>query len=257
MSKAMSDTLHTSQPSKKIHGVFFDLDGTLMDTAYDLAAALNLLLAENQSPPLPRTVIEKQVSYGVAGLLQLGFAIGEKDTDYTKLKQRFLDIHLELLTRQCTTPLYPDLDRLLDTLEQRGIFWGIVTNKSRQLAEVLLDWHNLTDRCSVLVCPEDVRAIKPSPESLLLASKTIRCNPEHCLYIGDHERDIIAGKCAGMTTVAATYGYIAPHVSPAQWQAAFDARRPGDILAWLTDNQWQLPNRVSDKKNTGHTGSFS
>ena len=253
----MSDTIHTSQPEQKIHGVFFDLDGTLMDTAYDLAAALNQLLAENHSPSIPRTVIEKHVPDGTAALLQLGFGINEKNTGYTKLKQRFLDIYLELLTSQCTTPLYPDLDRLLDTLEQQNIVWGIVTNKSRQLAEPLLNWHNLTDRCSVLVCPEDVRAIKPSPESLLLASKTIRCNPEYCLYIGDHERDIVAGKRAGMTTVAATYGYIAPHISPVQWQAAFDARKPGDILAWLTDNQWQLPDRLSNKNNTGHTGSFS
>ena len=225
---------------KEIQAILFDLDGTLMATANDLSHALNQLLTAKGKHHLPIRDIEKQASNGAKAILQLGFPMDDSHPDFASLYQQYLSIYLHRLETQCTTPFYDGIEVLLQHLETQDIPWGIVTNKFRHLTLALLNWHHLVPRCAIIVCPEDVSQKKPSPEPLLKACTLINCNPEHCIYIGDHQRDIIAGQRAGMLTVAATYGYLEEYVTPETWNATFIANQPADILTWLQGNQWKL-----------------
>jgi len=232
------------EPNRTIKAILFDLDGTLMETAHDLAAALNQLLMEENKQPLTLSDIAKEASNGTNALLALGFSVHSNDESFQRLKTRFLDIYLHLLQTQCTTPLFPEIERLLQKLEKKCMPWGIVTNKPKYLTTPLLAWHKLHQRCAVLICPEDVIAVKPAPEALFKACQAIQCPPNQCLYIGDHERDIIAGHHAKMTTIAAAYGYLEHGAKPEKWKATHIARHPSEILQWLEKNQWRIPSNL-------------
>lgn len=226
--------MNTRDPGQqRIEAVLFDLDGTLMETVHDLAATLNQVFAEHQMPQVPIDHIEEQASNGIAAMLTLSSGRTPEPEKLIYLRQRFFSIYEERLKTQCITPLYPGIEALLSTLEQQTIPWGIVTNKPKSFSTLLLKWHNLTERCAILICPEDVKETKPSPEPLIKACHFIGCNPKKCVYIGDHERDIIAGTQAGMKTIAACYGYLEKGAKPGQWQATFNALKPADILQWL------------------------
>ena len=227
-------------PQQGIEAVLFDLDGTLMESAYDLTAALNQLLTEHQRPLILQRDLESILSLGSAEHIKLGFSIAVDHPDNPPLKERFLDLYGERLIHQCTTPLYKGIDALLKRLKEKQIPWGIVTNKYRRFAKTLIQHHQLDQQCQVLVTPEDVSKGKPSPEALLKACKTLQCSPTGCLYIGDHKRDIIAGKRASMTTIAAAYGYLDRADNPELWDADFIAQHPKDILTYLENNQWSI-----------------
>ncbi len=230
--------------TQPIEGVFFDLDGTLMDTAADFVVALNQLITDHQRPPLEEKIIRQHVSYGSKQLVSLALDIPHEHPEMMAKQQLFLihyERHINQSDRQTPATLYPGASALLTELEQRNIVWGIVTNKPLAYTVPILAHAQLTHRSAATVCPEHVAKPKPDPQALLLACKQANCNPERCVYIGDHQRDIEAGKRAGMMTIAALYGYILDDDNPGEWQADYQASTVADIHQWLQVHQWQLP----------------
>ena len=220
-------TLDTS-----IECVLFDLDGTLVDTAPDFVIALNLLLAQHGKQALDACVISRTVSDGAKALVSLGFGIDDKAEGFAPLHTDLLALYLKQI-ESTRSVLYPGMESLLDSLERAGIPWGIVTNKPRLYATALLSRLSLLSRCPVLVCADDVEEKKPHPESLFLALSTLQCKPERCVYIGDHIRDMQAAKNADLIAIAASYGYLADGVDPAEWPADFILSQPEQSIALL------------------------
>ena len=215
-----------------IECVLFDLDGTLVDTAPDFVIALNLLLAQHGKQALDACVISRTVSDGAKALVSLGFGIDDKAEGFAPLHTDLLALYLKQI-ETTRSVLYPGMESLLDSLERAGIPWGIVTNKPRLYATALLSRLSLLSRCPVLVCPDDVEEKKPHPESLFLALSTLQCKPERCVYIGDHIRDMQAAKNADLIAIAASYGYLADGVDPAEWPADFILSQPEQSIALL------------------------
>jgi phosphoglycolate phosphatase len=212
--------------------LLLDLDGTLLDTAPDMGGALNRLRAEHDLAPLDAPVIRPVVSHGAARLVALGFpqAAGE---EFERLRLRFLEIysqHLAIGTRP-----FPGVGPLLDELERRGLPWGIVTNKPAWLTDPLLASLDLDRRAACVVSGDTVAQRKPHPLPLLHAAELIGMAPARCVYAGDAERDIQAGRAAGMTTVVAAYGYLSAVDDPASWGPSGIVEDPLDLLDWLDD----------------------
>jgi phosphoglycolate phosphatase len=211
--------------------VLFDLDGTLLDTAPDMAGALNELLAERGAPGLAYDRVRPHVSNGSLALIQLGFGIQADDPGFETLRERFLALYLARVARE--TRLFDGMERLLLRLESAARPWGVVTNKPARLTEPLLEALGLTSRAGAVVSGDSAARSKPHPDPLILASEIIGVPPEECLYIGDARRDIEAGREAGMRTLAAAFGYILPDDPPEQWGADGIVWDPGDIEVWL------------------------
>lgn len=204
-----------------IKAVLFDLDGTLIDTAADFVRIIQAMCREQNRPVVDAAAIRSQVSEGGRAMVKLVFP--ELDVDDPILwqhRQDFLDRYGADIA--VDTTLFAGMDTLLQQLEQRAIPWGIVTNKPRWLSEALLKALALTERCQVLVCPEDVKQTKPDPEPMFLAAKQLDIAAKDIIYIGDHPRDIDAGKAANMPTVLAAYGYLPPD-------------RAADLASWEAD----------------------
>ena len=186
--------------------ILFDLDGTLVDTAPDLGHALNLQLAKYGKPSLADIAIRPFASHGSKGLLSLGFGITPKDKNFITMRDEYLDIYESVLMRAPT--LFEGMQVTLDGLTSRGLRWGVVTNKPGRFTVPLVASMGLDKKAVCVVSGDDASQPKPSPETLLLACEKAQVKPESCLYIGDAERDIEAGRAAGMKTVVALYGYI-------------------------------------------------
>lgn len=231
--------IHTTstQVRMPIHTVLFDLDGTLADTAPDLAAALNQVLEENGRDPLPYKIIRAEASYGGKGLIHLGFNLGPGDANYDRLRQRFLDLYEANICDKTT--VFPGMDAVLDVIEARGMNWGIVTNKPAYLTNSLVDKLGLAARAACVVSGDTTGNSKPHPEPMLHACKLAGSEGEECLYIGDAARDIEAGRAANMRTIAAVFGYIRAGDDPSEWQADALADSPAaiiDIISEWTDD---------------------
>jgi 2-phosphoglycolate phosphatase len=205
-----------------IRAVLFDLDGTLIDTAADFIRILQQMCREKGVPELDTAVIRAQVSEGARAMVKLVYPeLSIDDPFFLQQRQVFLQRYAENIA--VDSALFADMQSLLLGLEQQHIPWGIVTNKPRWLSEALLAALDLNTRCAVLVCPEDVRMIKPDPEPLLCAAQQLNLDPQQLLYVGDHPRDIDAGRAAQMTTIVAAYGYLPPADKDnlAAWRADF------------------------------------
>ena len=200
-----------------IEAVLFDLDGTLIDTAPDMAGALNNLLIEEGHEPLPVDQIRPHVSKGGLVLTQLGFASKVRQQDIEALRLRFLDHYRAIIAED--SRLFSGMPEVLTHLEGRGIPWGIVTNKPEWLTFPLLEQLQLGERCGVVIGGDTLARKKPDPLPLITAAARLSVDPVDCIYVGDDERDIIAGKAAGMKTVVAAYGYIEPGIETANWNA--------------------------------------
>lgn len=214
-----------------IKTVLFDLDGTLADTAPDLAYALNILLKEQKQEPIPYEEIRPVVSHGGKAIVELGFGLPPDSDEFEKLRKRFLDIYCENLVEK--TDLFPGIEKLLLEIETRGLNWGIVTNKPAWLTDPLMEKLALTERAVSIISGDTIEQRKPHPAPMLLACKQAGSKAHECLYIGDAERDIIAGNNAGMKTVIALYGYIGHDDKPDNWGADFCINDPLEILDWL------------------------
>ncbi len=214
-----------------IRTVLFDLDGTLADTAPDLAYALNYVLEEQGRAPLPFETIRPVVSHGGIALIKLGFGIDETASDFQPLRQRLLDIYRNNIARE--TRLFDGMAPLLDRLEQQGLNWGVVTNKPAWLTEPLLQELGLFERAAAIVSGDTLPQRKPHPAPMLLACEQAGSDAAHCLYVGDAERDIEAGRNAGMRTLVARFGYLGETDFPENWQADGMVDSALDILDWL------------------------
>ncbi|MFT5580211.1 MAG: 2-phosphoglycolate phosphatase [Paraglaciecola psychrophila] len=214
-----------------LSAVLFDLDGTLVDTAPDFANAINSLLNDHQRQPLDYAAIRPVVSNGSGALVTLSFGITETHSSFEPLRRELLTRYNQCLA-QHSSP-FTGIAELLNWLDREQLPWGIVTNKPRRYTDPLLAALGLASRSRVTLCPEDVQHSKPDPESLLLACSQLDCSPAQCIYIGDHQRDIEAGKNADMRTVAANYGYIGDHQQTADWQADFNVESASELPALL------------------------
>ena len=230
--------------SRAIQAVLFDLDGTLIDTSQDFIHVVNGMLVADGRPPLPTRVIRDEISNGSPALVTLAYGWGPENPEFEPLRQRLLNT-FQSYTNHPNRPhrptLFAGMEELLCAIEDNDIPWGIVTNKPRIMAVQVLAQLNLSQRCSVLICPEDVTRTKPDPQGLWLAAETLDCPPELCVYVGDHERDIQAGQAAAMITVAALYGFIPANENPKTWPADLHLETPLDLLDWLDDCGWHLP----------------
>lgn len=211
--------------------VLFDLDGTLIDTAPDFIRCLNQLRQRHGLPPLPAAHIRRSVSNGARAMIQVGFGVEPDHPDYQERHTAFLDLYEAGMTQETT--LFEGMDALLASLEARAIPWGIVTNKPARFADPLVRALGLSERCATLICPDHVRQRKPHPEPLLLACDRLGVPAHASVYVGDHERDIEAGRRAGMHTVAVRYGYIEEPAAVDSWQADFIADTVNDLAKLL------------------------
>lgn len=215
--------------------VLFDLDGTFADTAPDLADALNRTLIANGRTPLPFEQIRPVVSHGGRALIELGFGIQDNNPHFESLRQQLLDYYQSDIARH--TQVFPGILELIQELQRKQIQWGIVTNKPGWLTQPLLASLTLPVAPCVVVSGDTLPQRKPDPAPLLYASTQCETDPSQCLYIGDAERDIVAGKRAGMLTMVALYGYILAQEDPRQWLADSYIEHPQDIYPWLTAYQ--------------------
>ena len=207
--------------------LLFDLDGTLLDTAPDMAAALNALRVEEGLPPLPLEVIRPHVSRGGLALTQLAFADHRDEDEIEPLRQRFLHRYRSDIAAH--SRLFDGFASLLEHLEHHGIPWGVVTNKPGWLTDPLMDALGLAQRSAVTVSGDSTAERKPHPLPLTTAAQAIGIPPQRCIYVGDDPRDIKAGNAAGMTTVIAAWGYIDDNAKPEHWGADRLADHPLEL----------------------------
>ncbi|MFK7977638.1 MAG: HAD family hydrolase [Halioglobus sp.] len=200
-----------------LRAVLFDLDGTLVDTADEFVPVVQTLREEHGLPAMEAQRIRENVSNGARALVKLGLGIEENAPEFEDKRIRLLELYSGVLGTLAKP--YPGIVPLLERLEGANISWGIATNKPRPYTEPLLAKLNIQPAPGSVVCPEDVSDRKPHPESLYRNCKELGCAPHEAIYIGDHVRDIEAGKRAGMFTIAAGYGYIEPNDCAEDWGA--------------------------------------
>jgi phosphoglycolate phosphatase len=223
--------VNTAKPAGKISTVLFDLDGTLIDTAPDMAAALDLLCDEQQHQRLPFSKVRPVVSNGSLALITLAFGNSLEQQAVERLKQRYLEIYQQHLV--VNSRLFDEMDALLSRLEQRDIKWGVVTNKPGWLTEPLMQSLDLTHRAACIVSADSTQNRKPHPEPMYFACKLTNARPEECIYVGDARRDIEAGQNAGMKTIIAEYGYIGDWEDTSEWRADYRIQSPSQLLSLL------------------------
>lgn len=211
----------------QIDAVLFDLDGTLLDTARDLVHALHSVCDEEGQDKPPVTLAAPYVSTGAVGLVKLAFpqADGSK---VERLRHRLVELYEQNICVH-TAP-YPGITELLDGLQAANIPWGVVTNKMRYLALPIMQQLGLYEDCKVLVGGDTAARSKPHPDPILHALDAMGIAAHRSIYVGDAEKDVIAGNAAGATTIAASWGYIPPEQEAHQWNADYTIDCPGDLL---------------------------
>lgn len=218
----------------KIEAVLFDLDGTLVDSAPDLGAAVDQMRVRRGLPSLPHAVYRRVASAGARGLLAAAFDMQPEDADYAAYREEFLANYEQRLLQQ-TAP-FAGIASLLQTLQQQGLPWGIVTNKPAKYAEPIARGLDDLRSAAVVISGDTLPHAKPHPAPLLEAARRIRIAPQRCLYVGDDLRDIQAAHAAEMVSVAALWGYLGD-VAVETWGAQLLAQQPAQILAWLAQQQ--------------------
>ena len=211
--------------------VFFDLDGTLADTAPDLAAAANKMLIDRQMEPLPMQVMRHLASSGARGMIHAAFGVGIEDPRFEDFKEEFLSNYEQAI--HVHTELFPSMNELLNLLDEHQVPWGIVTNKHQRFTIPLVKSLGLDQRTSAIVSGDTTPFAKPHPAPILLAVSQKQVEASSSVYIGDDLRDVQAGKAAGMKTIAAAYGYCGDHQPPQSWEADFIVYEPKDLTSIL------------------------
>ncbi len=218
-----------------LRAVIFDLDGTLVDTADEFVEVVQRLRAEHGLDAMNPDRIRASVSNGARALVSLGLDIHEEAPEFESKRLRLLELYSQVLGT--TAAPYPGIEVLLARLQDAGIAWGISTNKPRAYTEPLLARLSIQPPPASVVCPDDVSNRKPHPESLYRNCLDLHCAPHEAIYIGDHLRDIEAGRRAGMYTIAAAYGYIEPGDDPLRWGAHAQARCSEDLFELILGPQ--------------------
>ena len=215
--------------SNGISALLFDLDGTLVDTAPDFVAVLNQQRNDFGLDSLPEKDIRNVVSDGARALIKLAFGGNENEPEFQRKRQDLLDRYK--VTVGDNAQLFDGMSVVLSRFEEIGIPWGIITNKPRLYTDILLDKLGLSSKSALTLCPDDVSKPKPDPEIMNLASKLLSIDLEKAVYVGDHIRDIQAGKSARMITVAASYGYVNDKNSISGWGADYEIDHPSEIIS--------------------------
>lgn len=224
-------TRHARSTRFPARAVLFDLDGTLADTAPDLARALNRLRRERNCDPVPLEIARPYTSSGARGLIGIGFGILPGHPEFESLKDRFLALYAEEVCVE--TRLYDGMPELLARLEESAIAWGVVTNKATRFTTPLMAQLGLAARAACVVCGDTTARPKPHPEPLLHAAAQLRLQPAQCLYVGDDLRDVQAARAAGMPVLAAGFGYLGIGGVPGNWGADGVINSPLDTLNYL------------------------
>ncbi len=215
-------------PSQPVQACLFDLDGTLADTAPDLAAALNHVRAQHGLEALPLEVLRPMASHGARGLLAVGMQVAVDDPRYPALKDAFLARYLAMIRVQ--TILFDGVNALIEHLHRAAIPWGIVTNKLSTYTNPLVAQLPWPHPPGCVVSGDTAAYPKPAPDPLLYAASQLQVAPEHCVYVGDDLRDIQSARAAGMRAIAAAYGYCG-HTEPRNWGADAIITHPLDLLS--------------------------
>ncbi|MBK5936761.1 HAD family hydrolase [Halorhodospira halophila] len=212
-------------------GVLFDLDGTLVDTAPDLIACVQELLAEAGRPLAPTGALQTTVSHGARIMVSHAFSVPPSDPHAVALEQELVRRYRARIADE--SRLFPGMAAVLDTLEGQDIPWGIVTNKPTHLTEPLLERLALDTRAGAVVCGDTLDRAKPHPDPIRHAAATLGCAPEACWSLGDARRDIDAAVAAGARGLVALFGYLHAGDRPALWGAHGLIRQPAELLGWL------------------------
>ena len=214
-----------------VQAVLFDFDGTIADTAPDLAYALNVMLEKRGRATLPLERLRGFASEGARGMLRVGFDMHPHHDEYHAMRAEYLDVYEANMLRE--TRLFDGMDDVIDQLESRGVAWGIVTNKLERFALPLVDMMGLAQRAGCIVGGDTTGKAKPAPEPLLEAARRVNTDPRRCLYVGDDLRDVQAALAARMEPVVALYGYLGNDEPPHTWGASKYLDRPADLLKYL------------------------
>ena len=211
-----------------IQAILFDLDGTLADTAPSLGNALNTLLQKRGYPQKPQAQIRPHASHGSTALIQFGAGIPLTHPDFPQWRADYLAEYEQCFDRDTT--LFPEINPLLAQLAAQNIAWGIITNKPHVFTHRLVPKLGFITPPAVVVSGDTCPQAKPSPQPMHHACAILQMQPENCIYVGDAERDIQAGRNAGMHTILAAWGYIAPSDTPETWGYHASAANPLQIL---------------------------
>ena len=217
--------------AEPLEAVLFDLDGTLADTAPDMARTVNRMRAARSMAPVPLEAVRPHVSKGARGMIGAAFNVTPDNPEFQAMREEFLQIYAGSLC--VDTVLFPGMEELLDSLEERGIAWGVVTNKFERLARPVLEGLGLAQRAAVLVGGDTCPRPKPFPDPLLHAAASLGVAPARTLYVGDDERDVQAARAAGMPVIVAGYGYLGDGPPPALWNADGIVNHAGEIGPWI------------------------
>lgn len=224
--------MSTSQVSwKGVRAVLFDLDGTLIDSAPDLGAAADQLRVARGLPSLPLSQYRPMAGAGARGMISVAFGLSPEDPEFVPLRDEFFLNYEQRLTQ--LTYAFDGVPELLGHLAVRGLPWGVVTNKSARFTDPLTRAMPLFRTAATVISGDTTPHAKPHPEPLLEAGRRLAIDPRHCVYVGDDERDIQAGRAAGMLTVAACYGYLGAKAGPAEWGAHALINSPAELLQLL------------------------
>jgi phosphoglycolate phosphatase len=215
-----------------LKAVFFDLDGTLLDSAPDFFVAMHQLMDEYQLPHVNEADIRASVSNGARALTTLAFDLPIDDPGFSERHQRLLDIYSHHMGKHCV--LFPGMDQLIQNIKNASLFWGIITNKPARFTDPILAQLTLPAQPNLVICPDHVSNTKPDPEAMILACNKVGCTPVEAIYIGDHKRDIDCGIAAGSPTIAVSFGYTTSNDDIAAWNA--------DHIAQSSDDIWEIIN---------------
>jgi N-acetyl-D-muramate 6-phosphate phosphatase len=216
---------------QNVEAVLFDLDGTLIDSAPDLGAAVDKMRTDRGLPSLPLEHYRHMAGAGARGMIGLAFGMTPEHPDFDVMKEEFFVNYENCMTER--TRIFDGVVDLINALVSQGLHWGVVTNKSSRFTEPLTSAMALFASAGAIVSGNTTPHAKPHPEPLFEAARRLAVHPARCVYVGDDERDIVAGLAAGMGTVAATYGYLGQQTDISRWNAHLHIDSPLDLLKFL------------------------
>jgi phosphoglycolate phosphatase len=218
---------------KHIRAVLFDLDGTLIDSAPDLGAAADKMRIDRGLPSLPYALYRPLAGAGARGMLKVAFDMTPDHPDFMAMREEFFANYEVAMTVR--TYVFDGVEDVIEHIQRRQMPWGVVTNKMARFTDPLTQAMPLFASAAAIVSGDTTPHAKPHPAPLFEAANRLSVPPEACLYVGDDERDIVAGRAAGMVTVAASYGYLGEKTDISSWGADLYVDSPNKLLQWLAE----------------------